>query len=97
MANRFCRYCSASKDALLLFLVLTLLLLYGEGVAGVNGVVAPSSGGTLTAGYPVQPTNHLATHPMPEHTSALAPQFAGNFYISYFANFITVVCSDSNT
>ena len=54
-----------------------------EGVAGVNGVVAPSSGGTLTAGYPVQPTTHLATHPMPEHTSNIAPQFAGNLFVSY--------------
>jgi len=56
-----------------------IILLDGEGVAGVNGVMAPSSGATLTAGYP---TTHLATHPLPEHTSSIAPQFAGNLRIS---------------
>jgi len=47
---------------------------------GVNGVMAaPSSGGTLTAAYPVQPTTHLTTHQLqqPEHTSNIAPQFTG--------------------
>jgi len=53
---------------------------YFEGVAGMNGVVAPSSGGTLNAGYSVQPTTHLTTHPLPEHTTNIAPQFAGHFY-----------------
>jgi len=63
--------------------VALLLLFDVEGtLAGVNGVMAPSSGGgpaTLTAGYPVQPTTHLATHALPpaEHTSTIAPQFAG--------------------
>ena len=55
-----------------------------EGVAGVNGVMAATSGGSLTGGYPVQQTTHLATHPLPEHTSNMAPQFAGNLFISYF-------------
>jgi len=54
----------------------------------MNGVMAPSSGGvpaTLTAGYPVQPTSHLATHSLPpEHTSTIAPQFAGIQFISAF-------------
>ena len=54
-----------------------------EGVAGVNGIAAPSSGGSLTAGYPVQPTTHLATHPMNDHAPNIAPQFAGNFYILF--------------
>jgi len=58
-----------------------------EGVAGVNGVISPSSGGgggggaTLTAGYPVQTPSQLATHALPpEHTSAVAPQFAGHLF-----------------
>ena len=59
-----------------------------EGVAGVNGVISPSSGGgggaTLTAGYPVQTPSQLATHALPpEHTSAVAPQFAGHFLLTY--------------
>jgi len=43
----------------------------------MNGVVAPSSCGTLTAGYP---TTHIATHPLPEHTSTIPPQFAAGLY-----------------
>jgi len=54
----------------------------GAGVAGMNGVMAPSSGGALTAGYPVQPNSHLTTHQLPEHTSNIAPQFAGKLSTS---------------
>ena len=69
-----------------------MILCNGVGVAGVNGVVAPSSGGTLTAGYPVQPTTHLATHQLPEHTSSIAPQFAGDFLrfvLLQYSSFVT--------
>jgi len=57
------------------------MLWNAEGVAGMNGVMAVSGGGTLPGGYPVQPTTHLATHPMPDQTSSIAPQFAGNSYV----------------
>ena len=63
----------------------------------MNGVISPSSGGggaTLTAGYPVQTPSQLATHALPpEHTSAVAPQFAGHLF-TYLLACLLSVCTN---